>query len=88
MVEAIEFTPLGGVPLPRTVKQTKDLRKGEPAKPVGLSERSSSAWDRLIRELADSGIVASPAHRAWLELASTIEADMVDCAARVKRDGS
>jgi hypothetical protein len=40
-----------------------------------------------LHELSASGIAASPAHRAWLELASTIEADMVDCAARVKKDG-
>jgi phage terminase small subunit len=73
--------------LPRRVKISKDLRPGEPAKPVGLSERASSAWDRLIRELADSAISPCPAHRAYLELAATIEADMVDCSARVKKDG-
>jgi phage terminase small subunit len=74
--------------VPRTVKKTKDLRTGEPAKPVGLSERASAYWDRLLSELRASGIELTPGHRAWLEMASTIADDMADAATRVKKDGA
>ncbi len=72
----------------RTVKIRKDLATGQPAKPVGLSEKASAEWDRLTRELADSSIELTPGHRSWLELAATISVDMSEAAARVKKDGA
>ena len=29
----------------RVVKKTKDLRRGDPSKPIGLNDRASSAWN-------------------------------------------
>lgn len=59
IIATLEAKALGNTP-----KKTKDLRPGEPAKPVGLSEKASAYWDRLVPELRDSGIVLTPGHRA------------------------
>lgn len=74
--------------MPRTVKQDKNLTPGQPLKPVNLSERASYEWDRLIGELAASGIEVTAAHRTPLSLAATIAADIASDWARVQEDGA
>jgi phage terminase small subunit len=68
--------------------KAKHLRPGAPNKPVGLSDRANANWDRLVSELAESGIELTPGHRSWLEMAATIGDDMAVAAARVKKDGA
>lgn len=47
----------------RTVKKTKDLHKGAPSKPLGLTPRAEAEWDRLVCELAASvGISGTTRH--------------------------
>jgi phage terminase small subunit len=70
------------------VKKSKDLRRGQPSKPVGLSEQASAYWDQLVAELAESGIELTPAHRSWLQMAATIADDIRIADARVKKDGA
>ena len=73
--------------MPRTVKQSKDLAPGQPAKPVNLSERAGVEWDRIVGELAASNIQVTPAHRTVLSMASTLAADIAESWARVQEDG-
>jgi phage terminase small subunit len=49
-----------------------------PQKPQDLSARASKEWDRLIKELQDSGLQITVAHRAVVALAATIAADIVE----------
>jgi phage terminase small subunit len=72
----------------RTAKKTKDITPGQPAKPDNLSERASTEWDRLVGELAASGIEVTPAHRAHIALAATIAADIADAWKNVQEDGA
>jgi phage terminase small subunit len=72
----------------RTARKDKNLQPGQPLKPLHLSDRASLAWDRLVGELSASGIVATPAHRTALCLASTIAADIAEAWEVVKRDGA
>lgn len=53
---------------------------GTPAKPAHLSEQAGREWDRLIREIQESGLQVTPAHRALIALAATLHADIKsDC---------
>ena len=73
--------------MPRTVKKDKHLRPGQPEKPSHLSEQASGEWDRLMAELAASGIQITPGHRIILAQAACICADIADAFTRVKKDG-
>lgn len=72
----------------KTVKKSKDLQAGQPLKPTNLSPRASAEWDRIVGELATSGIAVSPAHRTILSQAATISADIAESWARVQEDGA
>ena len=72
----------------RCFNKTKDLRPGQPAKPLGLTERAESEWDRLIAELEESDIQLTPAHRSILSQASQLAADMHDARVRIAKDGA
>ena len=74
--------------MPRTVKKSKDLAPGQPAKPTNLSARAALEWDRIVGELAASHIRVTPAHRTLLSQAATISADIAECWARVQEDGA
>ena len=74
--------------MPRTVKKDKNLKAGQPAKPVDLSRRAASEWDRLTRELDESGIRLAPAHRSALAQAAQLVADMDDARVRIEKDGA
>jgi phage terminase small subunit len=73
--------------MPRTVKTDKHLHPGQPAKPNNLSERASEAWDRIARELTESNIRLTSAHRTVLSMASTLAADIEDAWEAIKVDG-
>jgi len=60
----------------RLTKQT--VRAGQPTKPAHLSARAAAEWDRLMTELAESGIQVAPAHRALISQAATIAADITE----------
>lgn len=49
---------------------------GQPAKPTNLSPSAALEWDRLIGEIAASGLQITPAHRALIALAATLAADI------------
>ena len=73
----------------RSVKKSKDLRTGKPDKPTGLSALASTEWDRVLRELSDSGIEVTPGHRVWLEACgANLHDEITQAAARVKKDGA
>lgn len=60
----------------KSLKNRAQATIGTPAKPSNLSDRAGLEWDRMTRELERSGIQVTPAHRAPLELAATIAADI------------
>ena len=70
----------------RMVKQK--LAPGAPDKPATLSPAAAAAWDRLVAELAASGIQVSKAHRALLSIASTLTADIADAWRVVQAEGA
>jgi phage terminase small subunit len=72
----------------RTVKKSKDLEPGQPAKPTNLSVRAGVEWDRIVGELSASHIRVTPAHRTVLSMAATLAADIAESWARVKDDGA
>lgn len=74
--------------MPRTVKQDKNLQPGKPKKTKGLSARASEEWDRLSKELAESGLKVTTAHRSAMSLAATISADIADAWAAIQKDGA
>ena len=61
---------------------------GEPRKPTNLSESAALEWDRLMCEIRDAGLQITPAHRAAVEMASTILADIKTDWAELKAEGS
>lgn len=73
--------------MPRTVKKDKHLQVGNPIKPASLSDRAAKEWDRMMGEIDSAGIQLTPAHRAALELAATIAADIADDRALLNKDG-
>lgn len=73
--------------MPRTVKKDKHLAPGLPAKPPRLTPAASAEWDRIIGEIEAAHIQLTPAHRSILELAANIAADLLECYARIARDG-
>lgn len=73
--------------MPRTVKKDKNLQPGQPKKPSGLTTSVSEEWDRLTSEIEKAGIQLTPAHRAPLELAASIAADIIADRERLKKDG-
>lgn len=60
----------------KALKNRVPLATGTPAKPSNLSDRASLEWDRLTRELEKAGIQVTPAHRAALSTAATLQADI------------
>ena len=72
----------------RTAKKNRNLQAGSPLKPTHLSERASKEWDRIAGEISDAGITLTQAHRAPLQLAATIAADIAGAWAAIERDGA
>ena len=72
----------------RCFKQTKDLRPGQPAKPLDLRKLAEAEWDRLTLELEASNIQLTPAHRSTLVQAAQLSADMEEARLRVEKDGA
>jgi phage terminase small subunit len=73
--------------LPRLVRKDKHLAAGLPSKPANLPDEVSRQWDRLAGEIEAAHIQLTPAHRSVLELAARIAADLIECAARLLKDG-
>lgn len=73
--------------MPRTVKKDKNLHPGQPIKPADLAPDVAREWDRLMSEIEKASIQLSPAHRAPLELAASIAADIISDRTRLKADG-
>ena len=73
--------------MPRPKKQINELVPGVPEKPANLSEAASRNWDRLIREMEDSGIMLIPGFRAAIVQAATIQADLEVAWADVHKNG-
>lgn len=69
-------------------KPGNDLRPGTPLKPKGLSERAAAEWGRLASELEEAGLLITVAHRAPLQLAATIAADIASDWAEIQREGA
>lgn len=65
----------------------QNLVSGAPKKSIGLSERASAEWDRLLAEFAEAGIQVTAAHRALLTLAATTAADIRREWEAIVRDG-
>lgn len=61
---------------------------GVPAKPSGLSKAAAAAWDFIAKELIESGIQLSKAHRSLLETAATLTADIEDARETVETEGA
>lgn len=72
----------------KSMKNRLQPHAGTPAKPSNLSDRAGLEWDRLTRELERAGIQVSPAHRAPLELAATIAADIYSDRAALDEGGT
>jgi P27 family predicted phage terminase small subunit len=66
----------------------QDMKPGMPDKPTNLSERASLEWDKLAKELAESNINVSKAHRALIAQASTIAADIAEAWEVVQEEGA
>jgi phage terminase small subunit len=64
------------------------MTPGLPVKPVDLPKAAAREWDRLLRELTDSGIAVAKAHGRLIETAATIVADMEDATKTVKEEGA
>src|SRR5277367_1010131 len=65
-----------------------ELRSGTPTKPAGLSARAAREWDRLAAELGEAGLHITVAHRAPLQLAATIAADIVSDWEEIQKEGA
>jgi len=68
-------------------KNKPQANVGMPPKPSNLSPRASLEWDRLTRELEKAGIPITPAHRAALAHASTLQADIAAAWEVIKEKG-
>jgi phage terminase small subunit len=66
----------------------QNMTPGLPAKPADLSKAAAREWDRLLRELVDSGIRVAKAHGRLLEQACNVRADLLEAAAVVKEKGA
>jgi phage terminase small subunit len=66
----------------------QNMTPGTPVKPSGLSKAAAAEWDRLVRELLDSGIRIAKAHGRLIEQAATIVADMTDARETVEIEGA
>jgi phage terminase small subunit len=73
--------------MPRTVKKDANLQPGKPVKPDNLSDRASTAWDRLTDQLEAAHIQVTTAHSPLLTLAATIAADISKAWEVVKKEG-
>lgn len=70
---------------PKSSKQQPSF--GAPQKPAHLSYAASAEWDRLVGEIADSGLQVTPAHRSLIALATTIAADIKSGWAEIQKEG-
>lgn len=66
----------------------QNMTPGRPAKPPGMTKEAAAEWDRLVTELADSGVRVSKAHGRLIEQAAEIAADMIDAKETVKIEGA
>jgi phage terminase small subunit len=71
-----------------STKQASKLIAGTLDKSSNLSEWASVEWDKLLAELEASGIDLSPAHRCTLVVCATLRADIRDCWAVIRENGS
>jgi Phage terminase, small subunit len=65
----------------------QNMLPGRPAKPPGMTKEVGAEWDRLIKDLASSGITIAKAHGRLIEQAAEIAVDLSDAAAASKTDG-
>ena len=66
----------------------QNMTPGLPVKPSRLSKAAAAEWDRLLKELTDSGIRIAKAHGRLIEQACTVHVDLEDAAATVKEKGA
>ncbi len=71
-----------------STKTPRKLLPGQPEKSSNLSEWASAEWDRLLTDLEQSGIQLTPAHRCTLVVCATLRADIRDCWAVIRENGS
>lgn len=71
-----------------TTKRASKLITGTLDKSSNLSEWAAQEWDKLLAELEASGIDLSPAHRCTLVVCATLRADIRDCWAVIRANGS
>jgi phage terminase small subunit len=71
-----------------TTKRASKLITGTLDKSSNLSEWAAQEWDKLLAELEASGIDLSPAHRCTLVVCATLRADIRDCWAVIRTNGS
>ena len=67
------------------MKKTKDLPKLQ--RPPDLSPKVAQEWDRLVSELTVSGVQLTSWHRAAVENAATIAADILEATEQIAKDG-
>jgi phage terminase small subunit len=63
------------------------LASGVPAKPPALTKKESAEWDRIVRELLDSNIKLSTAHRSLIENAACIAVEIADAKEVIELEG-
>jgi len=68
-------------------KEIQQLKAGAPAKPGTLSTVAAREWDRVVDEMAKSGIPLSPGYRGMLEIAASLYANIATAEAAVAKDG-
>jgi len=73
--------------MPRPKQQIIELTPGMPEKPTRLSEAASRHWDRLIREIQDSGVILIPGYRAAITQAAVLQADLETAWADIQQNG-
>ena len=54
------------------------MTPGRPAKPPDMSKVAAREWDRLLKELTESGIRVAKAHGRLIETAANVLVDMED----------
>lgn len=73
--------------MPRPKKQVNELTPGMPEKPARLSKPAGRHWDRLVREMEDSGILLIPGYRAAITQAAVLQADLEVAWADIQENG-
>jgi hypothetical protein len=65
----------------------QNMRPGRPAKPPGMSKAVGAEWDRILKDVASSGISITKAHGMLVKQAAEIAVDIANASATSEKDG-